>query len=72
MTGHSIVNINAPNILSLRIIDCFVLWKLSLPNVSSLVEAELDYDMCGPFTPPIEGAEELMLKEILLSLRHVK
>ncbi|GKB22205.1 F-box protein-like protein [Tanacetum coccineum] len=38
-----IVEINAPHIMSLQIILDFSLWKLVLLNVSSLVEAELDY-----------------------------
>nr|GEX97681.1 hypothetical protein [Tanacetum cinerariifolium] len=71
-SGESFVEINAPGILSLRIRDFLVLSKLSLLNVSSLVEAELDYIMLGPYTPPKKLAEELMLKDILLNLPHVE
>lgn len=71
LNGKSFVEINAPDILSLTIRGFFVLSKLSLLNVPSLVEAELDYDMLGPYTSK-KVAEELMLKDILLNLHHVK
>ncbi|KAL4563325.1 hypothetical protein LXL04_027366 [Taraxacum kok-saghyz] len=64
-----IIEINAPNILSLTIRGELLLWKLLLLNVSSLVEANLDY-ICGESTP--EEMEEEMLKGFILNLHHVK
>lgn len=63
-----IIEINAPNILSLRIQGALLLSRLSLVHVSSLVEASLDYVedwLC-------ETMEEEMLKGFILYLHHVK
>ncbi|GJZ92743.1 hypothetical protein Tco_0664808 [Tanacetum coccineum] len=57
-----VVKINAPHILSLTIEEVSVLRKVVLLNVSSLVEAKLDY----PY------AKEEMLKDLILGLQHVK
>ncbi|CAI9292827.1 unnamed protein product [Lactuca saligna] len=64
-----IIEINAPNILSLTIRGELLLWKLLLLNVSSLVEANLDYK--NGETTPLEVEEE-MFKGFILNLRHVK
>ncbi|KAJ0927555.1 putative leucine-rich repeat domain superfamily, F-box-like domain superfamily [Helianthus annuus] len=70
---EDVVEINAPGVLSLAIHDDLLLWKLSLVDVSSLVEADLDYTKGGHYdtTTPKE-AEEEMLKGFILDLRHVK
>ncbi|XP_076904983.1 F-box protein At5g03100-like [Bidens hawaiensis] len=67
-----VVEINAPYILSLTIQDDLLLWKLVLVNVSSLVEADLDYTKEGCYDTTAKEAEEEMLKGFLLDLRHVK
>ncbi|GKD69900.1 F-box/LRR-repeat protein 25-like protein [Tanacetum coccineum] len=67
-----IVEINAPHILSLRITMYFLLWKVVLLNVSSLVEAELDYEKGGHYETTRKEEEEEMLEDLILSLRHVK
>ncbi|GJW91507.1 F-box protein-like protein [Tanacetum coccineum] len=66
-----IIEINAPYILSLRIEDDLFLWKLLLLNVSSLVEAFLDYYKKGYYDTTAKEAEEEMLKGFILKLRHV-
>ncbi|GKB80622.1 F-box/LRR-repeat protein 25-like protein [Tanacetum coccineum] len=67
-----IVEINAPHLLSLSIIQDLLLWKVVLLDVSSLVEAELDYEKSGHFETTSKEEKEEMLKGFLLSLRHVK
>ncbi|KAF5810872.1 putative F-box domain, leucine-rich repeat domain superfamily, F-box-like domain superfamily [Helianthus annuus] len=68
-----VIEINAPNILSLKIEGELMLWKILLLNVSSLVEADLDYRKpFGHFETTREEADEEMLKEFILNLRHVK
>ncbi|KAI3741641.1 hypothetical protein L1987_59315 [Smallanthus sonchifolius] len=67
-----VVEINAPNILSLTIQDDLLLWKVLLVNVSSLVEADLDYTKCGHYETTPKEAEEEMLKGFILNLRHVQ
>ncbi|GKD05297.1 hypothetical protein Tco_1180271 [Tanacetum coccineum] len=62
-----IIKINAPYLLSLAIQKHLFLWKLILLNVSSLVKANLDYDMSEQ-----EAEEEEVHKEFILSLRNVK
>ncbi|KAL7590901.1 F-box/LRR-repeat protein 25 isoform X1 [Lactuca sativa] len=64
-----IIELNAPNISSLTIQDELLLLKLLLLNVSSLVEANIDYR--NSETTPEEAKEE-MLKGFILNLRHVK
>ncbi|GKC35586.1 hypothetical protein Tco_1047970, partial [Tanacetum coccineum] len=61
-----IIEINAPYLLSLAIQKHLFLWKLILLNVSSLVKANLDYEMSE------QEAEEEVHKEFILSLRNVK
>ncbi|KAL4563345.1 hypothetical protein LXL04_027386 [Taraxacum kok-saghyz] len=64
------IEINAPNILSLTIrCDLFIPMFL-LANVSSLVNAELDYCNCDKRRRKAEKAE--MLQEYILNLLHVK
>ncbi|MFS7931350.1 putative leucine-rich repeat domain superfamily [Helianthus anomalus] len=66
-----VIEINAPNILLLKIQGELMLWKISLLNVSSLVEADLDYwKPFGHFETTREEAE--MLNEFIRNLRHVK
>ncbi|KVH89463.1 F-box protein At5g03100-like [Cynara cardunculus var. scolymus] len=67
-----IIEINAPNLLSLTIQDDLLLWKLVLLNMSSLVEANLDYTKGGHYETTPKEAEEEMLKGFIQSLRHVK
>ncbi|KAL7583739.1 putative F-box/LRR-repeat protein At3g28410 [Lactuca sativa] len=64
-----IIEINAPNILSLTIDHDVSLCKLLLLNVSSLVKAHLDYT-CTKLTTPNEVEEEV-LKGCIMNLRHV-
>nr|GEV34446.1 hypothetical protein [Tanacetum cinerariifolium] len=61
-----IIEINAPYLLSLAIQKHLFLWMLILLNVSSLVKANLDYDMSE------QEAKEEVHKDFLLSLRNVK
>ncbi|GKA80800.1 F-box/LRR-repeat protein 25-like protein [Tanacetum coccineum] len=66
------VEINAPHILSQTIegeLSSHLL-KVMLLNVSSLVEADIDYSLDN--TQIGEQEEEEMLKSLILSLRHVK
>ncbi|XP_071705427.1 uncharacterized protein [Rutidosis leptorrhynchoides] len=63
-----IIEINAPNILSLTISGELLLDKLVLLNVASLVNAHLDYS--NDDIPII--AQERILKEFIISLQHVK
>ncbi|MFS7931349.1 putative leucine-rich repeat domain superfamily, F-box-like domain superfamily [Helianthus anomalus] len=71
-----VIEINAPNILSLKIEDDLMLWKLLLLDVSSLVEAGLDYTKrfrhSGTTTEEAKEAEEEMLTGFILKLLHVK
>ncbi|KAK1420397.1 hypothetical protein QVD17_21957 [Tagetes erecta] len=67
-----VIEIDAPYILSLTIQDDLLLWKLLLLNVSSLVEADLDYTKCGHYETTPKEAEEEMLKGFILNLHHVK
>ncbi|GKE21388.1 F-box/LRR-repeat protein 25-like protein [Tanacetum coccineum] len=64
-----IVEIYAPHILSLTIKEDLMSSKVVLLNVSSLVEARLDYSM-GVLSS--KAKKEEMLKGHILSLRHVK
>ncbi|KAL7593537.1 hypothetical protein Lser_V15G32375 [Lactuca serriola] len=76
-----IIEINAPNILSLTIEGDLLLWKLLLVNVSSLIEANLDYTMLGHhetteyslfgYHATTLKDEEEMLEEFILNLSHV-
>ncbi|KAL4563323.1 hypothetical protein LXL04_027364 [Taraxacum kok-saghyz] len=70
--NDDIIEINAPNILSLKIQDWLYLWKVLLLNVSSVVEANLNYRMLGYKERTREEAEEEMLKGYILNLHHVK
>ncbi|GJR99481.1 F-box/LRR-repeat protein 25-like protein [Tanacetum coccineum] len=67
-----IIEINAPHILSLKIIGDLAMRKLLLVDVSSLVEAELDYLKFGYYNSTANEAKEQMLKDLILSLRDVK
>ncbi|KAL7612443.1 hypothetical protein Lser_V15G05552 [Lactuca serriola] len=67
-----IIDINAPNILSLTIKGNVTLWKLLLVNVSCLVEANLYYQKLGCWDNSHEEKEEEMLKGFILKRRHVK
>nr|KAJ0197561.1 hypothetical protein LSAT_V11C700352600 [Lactuca sativa] len=70
-----IIEINAPNILSLTIEGDLWLRMLLLLNVSSLVKAKLDYFNFGDFQPRPEEEAKVggeMLKEFIVNLRHVK
>ncbi|KAJ9565925.1 hypothetical protein OSB04_001891 [Centaurea solstitialis] len=67
-----VIEINAPNLLSLTIQDDLLLWKIVLLNVSSLVEANLDYTKGGHCETIPKDAEEEMLKGFIQSLSHVK
>ncbi|KAL8236103.1 hypothetical protein R6Q59_017184 [Mikania micrantha] len=67
-----VIEINAPKILSLTIQDDLLLWKLLLVNVYYLVEADLDYTKGIHYDTDPKQAEEDMLKEFILNLRHVK
>ncbi|XP_076909659.1 putative F-box/LRR-repeat protein At3g28410 [Bidens hawaiensis] len=72
---NDIIEINAPNILSLTVRRHMWLGKILLLNVSSLVEAELDYPNLSPSLPYLGNrreAEEEMLKAFILKLVHVK
>ncbi|GJY76737.1 F-box/LRR-repeat protein 25-like protein [Tanacetum coccineum] len=64
------IEINAPNIISLTIENMLSLRKLVLLNVSSLVKAKLNYRNAPDLLSDKENEE--MLKEFILSLRHVK
>nr|KAJ0197997.1 hypothetical protein LSAT_V11C700351330 [Lactuca sativa] len=68
----NIVTINAPNILSLTIHGELLLWKVLLVNVSSLIEANLDYTRTRQYKTSLYEADEDMLKGFILNLRHVK
>ncbi|CAI9292834.1 unnamed protein product [Lactuca saligna] len=69
-----IIEINAPDIQSLTIQGNLWLLKVLLGNVSSLVEANLDYNYkkLGHWETTPEVAEEEMLKGLILKLGHVK
>ncbi|CAI9292815.1 unnamed protein product [Lactuca saligna] len=64
-----VVEINAPDVLSLAIKGDLVLLNLFLVNVSSLVEAELDYTNLWHWK---RTRSEEMLKRFILNLSHVK
>ncbi|KAL4563361.1 hypothetical protein LXL04_027402 [Taraxacum kok-saghyz] len=67
-----IIKINAPNILSLTIEDYFLyIWNILLLDLSSLVEATIDFLIFGSMTTRKE-AEEEMVKGFIPNLRHVK
>ncbi|CAI9292820.1 unnamed protein product [Lactuca saligna] len=74
----NIMEINAPNILSLTIEGDLWLWDLLLLDVSSLIEANLDYTSKSLFgeisgnVSAFKEAEEEMLKRFILNLSHVK
>ncbi|GJY95016.1 hypothetical protein Tco_0511377 [Tanacetum coccineum] len=67
-----IIEINAPCISALTIQRSLLLWKIVLLNVSSLVEANLDYTKDGVFVTSPKDEEEELLKGLILSLCHVK
>ncbi|GJZ07715.1 F-box protein-like protein [Tanacetum coccineum] len=67
-----VIEINAPSILALTIQRSLLLWKVVLLNVSSLVEANLDYTKDGIFVTSPKDEEEELLKGLILSLCHVK
>ncbi|GKB98801.1 hypothetical protein Tco_0984938 [Tanacetum coccineum] len=50
----------------------FLLWYVVLLNVSSLVEAELNYWKGGHYETTKKERKEEMLKGLILSLHHVK
>nr|GEV43617.1 hypothetical protein [Tanacetum cinerariifolium] len=69
--GYGLSILKAPNILSLKIQGSLILWKIALLDLSSLVEAHLDY------TDDDDGidngeVEEHMLEACIQSLVHVK
>ncbi|GKE53924.1 putative leucine-rich repeat domain superfamily protein, partial [Tanacetum coccineum] len=68
--------INAPYILSLTIEDHVSLMKLLMLNVSSVIQAELDYSIKRHFQPEEmhkdQEMNEELLKGFILSLSHVK
>ncbi|KAL7593824.1 F-box/LRR-repeat protein At5g02910 [Lactuca sativa] len=68
----NIIGINAPNILSLTIKGDMWLLKFLLVNVSSLVEANLDYTFMGHWEATLEETEEEILETLILNLHHVK
>lgn len=78
LDGHTdiqndIIEINAPYILSLALKNALNLSKLLLLNVSSLVEAKLNYWKYGNYgTKQHEEMEEEILKGVIMSLHHVK
>nr|XP_043621347.1 F-box protein At5g03100-like [Erigeron canadensis] len=67
-----IIEINAPYISSLTIIDSLMLAKLLLLEVSSLVKVSLNYTKCGYYEKSSKEEEEEMLKRFILHLRHAK
>ncbi|XP_076949869.1 F-box/LRR-repeat protein 25-like [Bidens hawaiensis] len=69
---EDVIEINAPNVLSLKIQDNLLLWYLLLLDVSCLVEADLDYSHGGYYETTPEEAKEEMLKRFIHDLRHVK
>ncbi|KAJ0795453.1 hypothetical protein HanPI659440_Chr04g0150681 [Helianthus annuus] len=70
---YDIIEFNAPNILTLIVQDVLALRNFLLLNVSSLVEAHLDYKIPSwEYVTTLEEAEEEMLKGFILNLRHVK
>ncbi|KAL4576855.1 hypothetical protein LXL04_012955 [Taraxacum kok-saghyz] len=69
---EDIIEINAPNILSLTIQSDMVLWKILLLDVSCLLEANLDHEKLGYRDTARKEKEEEMLKGLILNLRHVK
>ncbi|XP_023757708.1 F-box protein At5g03100 isoform X1 [Lactuca sativa] len=69
-----IIEMNAPNILSLTIEGELLLSRFLLVNVTSLVKANLNRrcrNSTNVFTMP-EAAEQEMFKEFILNLGHVK
>ncbi|KAJ0796973.1 putative leucine-rich repeat domain superfamily [Helianthus annuus] len=70
---YDIIEINAPNILTLKVQYARELRNILLPNVSSLVEAHLDYRMrLFQFETTTDEAKEEMLRGFILNLLHVK
>ncbi|KAM0071442.1 putative F-box domain, leucine-rich repeat domain superfamily, F-box-like domain superfamily [Helianthus debilis subsp. tardiflorus] len=70
---YDIIEINAPNILTLKVQYALVTRKILLLNVSSLVEAHLDYRMrLFQFETTIDEVQEEMLTGFILNLLHVK
>ncbi|KAJ0927571.1 putative leucine-rich repeat domain superfamily, F-box-like domain superfamily [Helianthus annuus] len=68
-----ITEINAPNILTLKVQGILLMRKLLLLNVSSLVEAHLDYTKISfDNGTPTKEAQEEMLRGFILNLLHVK
>ncbi|KAI7746776.1 hypothetical protein M8C21_029600 [Ambrosia artemisiifolia] len=71
--SSDIIEINAPNILTLKLQACLALRKLLLLNMSSLVEADLDcMNISGLFEENYVEDEEEILKGFILNLLHVK
>ncbi|GJT57026.1 F-box protein-like protein [Tanacetum coccineum] len=68
---YGVIEINAPNILSLTIRGSLIPRKYLLQNVSSLVEAELDYEISGFCFGRRKETEEYILLEFILKLCHV-
>lgn len=65
--GDEVVKISAPNVLSLEISGYLRYKKIVLGNVSSLLNANLDFHQDANFK-----AKENMLKSFLNKLDHVK
>lgn len=65
------IEINAPHLLALTIQDKMYLKKLLLRDVSSLIQAKLQYRNLGDFDISRDVPEEEMLKGLLESLSHV-
>ncbi|GKE17944.1 hypothetical protein Tco_1425521 [Tanacetum coccineum] len=68
---YGAIEINAPNILSLTIRGSLNPRKYLLQNVSSLVEAELDYEISGFCFGTRKETEEYILIEFILKLCDV-
>ncbi|KAL4563324.1 hypothetical protein LXL04_027365 [Taraxacum kok-saghyz] len=64
--------ISAPNISSLTICGQLLLLKIVLLNVSSVVEANLDYKKMGHWEIDRREEEDEMLKGFILHLSHIK
>ncbi|KAL4563322.1 hypothetical protein LXL04_027362 [Taraxacum kok-saghyz] len=67
-----VIFINAPNVLSLSIQGNLLLWNVLLLDVSSVVEAYLDYKKMGYWEINRKEEKEEMLKRFILKLCNVK
>ncbi|GJZ88251.1 hypothetical protein Tco_0660033 [Tanacetum coccineum] len=67
-----IVEINASYVLSLTIEHTLLMWKLLLLDVSSVVEAKLDYCKGSHYETTHGEEKEEMFKGFILKLRNVK